>query len=117
MGSRRPQPSWLVASKKASQRAWVYARIKDSLFLFDSPLLREECFVTRKKTKVLTSLIRPTVRCTLRAFGGRKIRIEGHGSKAPAFFSIGGGGAVPCGAWLSAAELRRLLAAARKILK
>lgn len=64
------------------------------------------------KTKV-----RPTLRRTLRALGGRRIVVEGFGRRAPAFVAIAGGSDVPVGAWLSPAELRRLVEVGRKILK
>ena len=61
--------------------------------------------------------LRPTTRRTLRALGGRRIVIEGFGRRAPAFVAIAGGSDVPVGAWLSPAELRRLVEAARRILR
>ena len=60
--------------------------------------------------------IRPKVRRTLRALGGRRVVVEGFGRRAPTFVAITGGNA-PCGAWLSPGELRRLAETARKILK
>ncbi len=64
-----------------------------------------------------TSTIRPTIRRTLRAMGGRRIVIESFGRRAPAFVSIGGSSDVPVGAWISPTELRRLVEVARRILK
>lgn len=61
--------------------------------------------------------VRPTTRRTLRAFGSRRIVIEGFGRRSPTFVAIAGGSDVPVGAWVSPAELRRLIEAARKILK
>lgn len=61
--------------------------------------------------------VRPTTRSTLRAHAGRRIVVEGFGRRAPAFVAIAGGSDVPVGAWLSPAELRRFVAAARRILK
>ena len=60
--------------------------------------------------------VRPTIRCTLRAFGGRRIMVDGFGH-APAFVAIAGGGVVPVGAWISLAELRRFVEVARRILR
>jgi len=57
------------------------------------------------------------MRRTLRALGGRRIVIEGFGRRAPTFVAIACRGDVPIGAWLSPAELRRFVVAARKILK
>lgn len=59
---------------------------------------------------------RPKTRCTLRAFGGRRIVVEGFGRGAPAYVTIAGSSDVPVGAWLSPRELRRLVAAAKRIL-
>jgi len=61
--------------------------------------------------------IRPTTRRTLRARGGKRLIVEGFGRKAPAFVAIAGGNEAPIGAWLSSRELRRLVEAARRILK
>jgi hypothetical protein len=61
--------------------------------------------------------IRPTTRRTLRALGGRRIVVEGFGRRAPAFVAISGGGDAPVGAWLSPAELRRFVDAAKRILR
>jgi len=61
--------------------------------------------------------IRPTTKRTVRALGGRRVMIEGFGPRAPVFIAIAAGGAPPIGAWLSQAELRRLVEAARKILR
>lgn len=61
--------------------------------------------------------VRPTTRRTLRALGGRRIVVEGFGRRSPAFVAITGGSDVPVGAWLSPAELRRLVDVARRILK
>lgn len=61
--------------------------------------------------------IRPKTRSTLRARGGRRIVIEGFGRRSPTLLAIACKGDVPVGAWLSPAELRRLIAAARRILR
>lgn len=61
--------------------------------------------------------IRPTTKRTLRAFGGRRLVIEGFGQRSPAFVAIVAGKGAPIGAWLPPAELRRLIEAARRILK
>lgn len=61
--------------------------------------------------------IRPKVRRTLRALGGRRVVIEGFGRRAPAFVAISGGGDLPIGAWLSPPEMRRLADAVKKSLK
>jgi len=61
--------------------------------------------------------VRPTSRRTLRALGGRRLVIEGFGRRSPAFVVISGGGDAPTGAWVPPAELRRLVAAVRRILK
>lgn len=61
--------------------------------------------------------VHPTTRRTLRALGGRRIVIKGFGRDAPAFVSITGSSDIPVGAWLSPAELRRFVDAARRILK
>lgn len=61
--------------------------------------------------------VRPTTRRTLRALGGRRVVVEGFGRTSPAFVAITGGGDAPIGAWLSPRELRRLVEAARRILK
>lgn len=60
---------------------------------------------------------RPTTRRTLRALGGRRVVVEGFGRRAPTFVAITGCSDVPVGAWLSPAELRRFVEAARKILR
>ncbi len=60
---------------------------------------------------------RPSTKRTLRALGGRRVVIEGFGRRSPAFVVIGGGGESPAGAWLSHAALRRLVEAARRILR
>lgn len=67
--------------------------------------------------KVGAAKIRPTTRRTLRALGGRRIVVEGFGRRAPTFVAIAAGGDAPIGAWLSPAELRRFVEAARRILK
>lgn len=67
--------------------------------------------------KTSDTKVRPTTRRTLRALGGRRIVVEGFGRRSPAFVAIAGGSDVPVGAWLSPAELRRLIAAAKRILK
>jgi hypothetical protein len=61
--------------------------------------------------------VRPTTRRTLRAHAGRRIVVEGFGRGAPTFVAIAGGSDVPVGAWISPTELRRFVAAARRILK
>jgi len=61
--------------------------------------------------------IRPTTKRILRGLGGRRVVLEGFGHRAPAFIAISAGGFTPIGAWLSPAELRRLIEAARRILR
>lgn len=61
--------------------------------------------------------IRPKTRRTLRGLGGRHIVIEGFGRRAPAQIVISGGSDVPVGTWISPSELRKLVEAARKILR
>jgi hypothetical protein len=61
--------------------------------------------------------VRPMIKRTLRALGGRRIVLEGFGRRAPAFVAITAGGSPPIGAWLSPAELRRFIDAARRILR
>ncbi len=61
--------------------------------------------------------IRATSRTTLRALSGRRVVVEGFGRRSPAFVAISGNSDVPVGAWLSPSELRRLVSAARRILK
>ena len=61
--------------------------------------------------------IRPKTRRTLRALGGRRVVIEGFGRRAPTFVAIAAGNAAPIGVWLSPQALRRLINAARKILR
>lgn len=61
--------------------------------------------------------VRPKTRSTLRALGGRRIVVEGFGRRAPTFVAIAGGSEAPIGAWLSPAALRRLVEAARRILR
>jgi hypothetical protein len=61
--------------------------------------------------------VKPRVKTTLRALGGRRVVIEGYGRRAPAFVAVAGGGYAPSVAWLSPAALRRLANTARKILK
>lgn len=61
--------------------------------------------------------VRPTTRRTLRALAGRRIVVEGFGRSAPTFVAIAGGSDVPIGAWISPSELRRFVAAARRILR
>jgi len=61
--------------------------------------------------------IRPTIKRTFRALQGRRVVIEGFGRRAPAFIAIGGSSDVPVGAWLSPADLRRLVETAKRILK
>lgn len=63
------------------------------------------------------SSIRPKTRRSLRALGGRHIVLEGFGRRAPAYITIGGASDVPVGAWISPSELRKLVEAARKILR
>jgi hypothetical protein len=66
---------------------------------------------------VTATKLRPSTRRTLRARAGRRVVIEGFGRRSPAFVAIAAGGAAPVGAWLSPAELRQLVAVARRILK
>lgn len=61
--------------------------------------------------------VRPKTRRILRALGGRRIVVEGFGRRAPTFVAISGGSEAPIGAWLSPAALRRLVEAARRILR
>jgi len=61
--------------------------------------------------------VRPTMRRTLRALGGRRVVVEGFGRRSAAFVAIAGGSEAPIGAWLSPGELRRFVEVARKILK
>lgn len=70
-----------------------------------------------RRALVRVTKIRPSTKRTLRALGGRRIVIEGFGRRAPAFVAIAAGGGEPIGAWLPPAELRQLVAAARRILK
>lgn len=67
--------------------------------------------------KTATVKVRPKTRRTLRALGGRRIVVEGFGRRAPTFVAISGGSEAPIGAWLSPAALRRLVEAARRILR
>jgi len=67
--------------------------------------------------KDASAKIRPSTRRTLRALGGRRVVIEGFGRRVPAFVAIAAGNDIPIGAWLSPAELRRFIDAAKKILK
>lgn len=60
---------------------------------------------------------RARVKATLRAYGGRRVVIEGFGNRRPRTFIAVAGGDRPEGAWLSQGELRRLADAARRILK
>lgn len=64
-----------------------------------------------------TTKIRPTTKRTLQGLGGRRVVLEGFGRRAPAFIAIAAGGSPPIGVWLSPAELRRLVEAARRILQ
>lgn len=68
-----------------------------------------------KKTSAVK--VRPKTRRTLRALGGRRIVVEGFGRRAPTFVAIVGGNEAPIGAWLSPAMLRKLVEAARRILR
>lgn len=61
--------------------------------------------------------VRPKTRRTLRALGGRRIVVEGYGRRAPMFMAISGGNVAPSCVWLSPAALRKLVAAARRILR
>ena len=63
------------------------------------------------------SQLRPKTRRSLRGLAGRHIAIEGFGRRAPAYITIGGASDVPVGAWISPTELRKLIEAARKILR
>ena len=67
--------------------------------------------------KTATVKVRPTTRRTLRALGGRRVVVEGFGRRAPTFLAIAGGNEAPIGAWLSRAALRKLVEAARRILR
>ena len=67
--------------------------------------------------KTATVKVRPKTCRTLRALGGRRIVVEGFGRRAPTFVAISGGSEAPIGAWLSPAALRRLVEAARRILR
>jgi hypothetical protein len=60
---------------------------------------------------------RPRVKVALRALGGRHVVVEGFGRRASTFVAVVGGDEVPCGAWLSPRELRRLVDTAKRILK
>jgi hypothetical protein len=60
--------------------------------------------------------VSPKVRRTFRALAGRRLVIEGFGPRSPVLVAITGGEA-PSAAWLSLAELRRLVAVGRKILR
>lgn len=64
-----------------------------------------------------TPKIRPTSKRTLRALAHRRVVLEGFGPRSPAFIAITARGSAPIGAWLSPTELRRLIEAARKILR
>lgn len=64
-----------------------------------------------------TPKIRPTTKRSIRGLGGRRIMLEGFGRRAPAFIAIAAGDTAPIGAWLSPTELRRLVEAAKKILR
>lgn len=61
--------------------------------------------------------VKPRVKRSLRALSGRRIVIEGFGRRAPSFVMIGGGGDAPASAWLSPKELRKLIEAAKEILR
>lgn len=73
--------------------------------------------MTKPTARATARKARPTTRRTLRALGGRRVVVEGFGRSAPTFVAIRGGGAGPIGAWLSPAELRRFVEAARRILR
>lgn len=60
--------------------------------------------------------VRPRVRATLRALGGRRVVVEGFGRRSPTYVAIAGGER-PEGAWLSPGELRRFVEASKRILK
>jgi hypothetical protein len=45
------------------------------------------------------------------------VAIEGFGRNSPAYLTIGGGSDIPVGAWLAPSELRKLIEAAKKILR
>lgn len=70
----------------------------------------------RRPTRAVLK-VRPTMRRTLRALGGRRVMIEGFGKHSPTLIAIAGSSETPAGAWLSPAELRRFIEAARRILK
>jgi hypothetical protein len=61
--------------------------------------------------------VKPRVKATLRALGGRRVVIEGFGRRAPAFVAVVGGKEAPIGAWLSPGAMRRLVEAGKRILK
>jgi hypothetical protein len=63
------------------------------------------------------SKIRPKFHRKLRALGGRRVVIEGFGRRASTFIAISGGGDLPCCAWLSPGELRKLIEAGKRILR
>jgi hypothetical protein len=60
--------------------------------------------------------VSPRIRRTFRALAGRRLVIEGFGPRSPVLVAITGG-AASSAAWLSPAELRRLVAVGRKILR
>ncbi len=70
-----------------------------------------------RRMKTGVAKVRPKTRRTLRALGGRRIVVEGFGRRAPTFVAIAGGSEAPIGAWLSPAALRKLVEAARRILR
>ena len=90
--------------------------IEDLCVPFGYQPLRKKAPKPRKR-KHGTSKIRPTTKRTMRGLGGRRIVLEGFGRHAPAFIAITAGNTTPIGAWLSPPELRRLVEAARKILR
>lgn len=65
---------------------------------------------------VVVAKVRPKMRRTLRALGGRRVVVEGFGARSPTFVGIAGGDEIPQGAWLAPGELRRLADAAKRIL-
>ena len=60
--------------------------------------------------------IRPKLRRSFTAMGGRRLVIEGFGRRAPTFVAIVGGDS-PQSAWLTPTQLRRLIEAGKKILR
>lgn len=59
---------------------------------------------------------KPRVKRKIRGLAGRKIVFEGFGRRAPSYLAIGTG-RDSASAWISPAELRRLVAAAKEALR